>query len=206
LVSLARVAQATGRYFALLGRSLQNMAQAARVSGYWPEDLPWIEVSHLGYLPRQEVLAVATGSQGEPRAMLHRLAADRFYELSLEADDTVIFSSMIIPGNEIPIANLVASFRRRHINVIQTTDTDWPIHVSGHPCEAELSQMYQWIQPQIAIPVHGEPPHLQANAAIAKQQQIPKQLVGLNGDLYLLAPQVGIRRAVVTPGRIALVR
>ncbi|MCB5162275.1 ribonuclease J [Marinomonas algarum] len=206
LVALGRIAKETGRYLALIGRSLINMVGAARVTGHWPEDIPIIEASHLGYLPREEVLAVVTGSQGEPRATLNRLAVDNCFDLSLDADDLVVFSAMRIPGNEQAIDRLVSQFKGRKIRTLQAHDTELTIHVSGHPCQEELKQLYTWVQPQLAIPVHGEPQHLDANADVAKSSHVPDQLVGRNGDLYQLAPTVSIRRQAVKTGRIALLR
>ena len=206
LVGLGRVAKETGRYLALIGRSLTNMVSAARATGHWPDDLPIIDAAHLGYLPREEVLAVVTGSQGEPRATLNRLAADTCFDLSLEADDLVIFSAMRIPGNENAIDRLAAQFKSRKIRTLQAHETDNTIHVSGHPCRGELGDLYQWTQPEIAIPVHGEPKHLDANADVAKKNHVPCQLVGRNGDLYQLAPTIGVRRQQVKVGRIALLR
>lgn len=206
LVALGQVAKETGRYLALIGRSLTNMVSAARVTGHWPDDLPIIDAAHLGYLPREEVLAVVTGSQGEPRATLNRLAADNCFDLSLEADDLVIFSSMRIPGNELAIDRLAEQFKGRKIRTLQAHETDLTIHVSGHPCREELKQLYTWVQPQLAIPVHGEPQHLDAHAEVAKLSHVPSQLVGRNGDLYQLAPNVCVRRQQVKVGRIALLR
>ncbi len=206
LIALGRVAKATGRYLALIGRSLTNMVSAARVTGHWPEDLPLIDAAHLGYLPREEVLAVVTGSQGEPSATLSRLAADNCFDLSVEADDLVIFSAMRIPGNETAIDGLIRQFQGRKIRTLQAHETEETIHVSGHPCRGELSDMYQWIQPEIAIPVHGEPEHLDANAQVAKQSYVPAQLVGRNGDMYQLSPSVRVYRQAVKAGRLALER
>ena len=206
LVALGRIAQETGRYLALIGRSLINMVGAARVTGHWPDDLPIIDAAHLGYLPRAEVLAVVTGSQGEPRATLNRLAMNNCFDLTLEADDLVIFSAMRIPGNELAIDRLVEQFKGRKIRTLQAHDTDLMIHVSGHPCREELKQLYSWVQPQVAIPVHGEPKHLDANADVAQRSHVPQQLMGRNGDLYQLAPSLTVRRRAVPVGRIALLR
>lgn len=206
LVSLGRIAQETGRYLALIGRSLTNMVSAAKATGHWPDDLPLIDAAHVGYLPKEEVLAVVTGSQGEPRATLNRLAAGNCYDLTLDADDLVIFSAMMIPGNEDAIMRLVEQFKGQKIRTLQQQDTELPIHVSGHPCQGELKQLYTWVQPQLVIPVHGEPEHLSANAKVAKSSYVPRQLVGRNGDLYQLAPTVSIKRNKVKVGRIALAR
>ncbi|WP_233402609.1 ribonuclease J [Marinomonas transparens] len=206
LIALGRVAKESGRYLALIGRSLINMVSAARATGHWPDDLPLIDAAHLGYLPREEVLAVVTGSQGEPRATLNRLAADNCFDLSLEADDLVIFSAMRIPGNELAIDRLVTQFRGRKIRTLQSHESDVSIHVSGHPCRGELGDLYQWTQPEIAVPVHGEPKHLDGNANVAEQNHVPCQLVGRNGDLYQFSPQIRILRQQVKAGRIALLR
>lgn len=206
LVALGRVAQETGRYLALIGRSLTNMVGAAKATGYWPDDLPLIDAAHLGYLPREEVLAVATGSQGEPRATLNRLASGSCYDLTLEAGDLVIFSAMMIPGNEDAIMRLVEQFKGQNVRTLQQQDTALPIHVSGHPCQDELKQLYSWVQPHVAIPVHGEAEHLDANAKVAQNSYVPRQLVGENGDLFQLAPSLSVRRKQVKTGRIALSR
>ena len=206
LVSLGKVAKETGRYLALLGRSMVNMVNIAKATGYWPDDLPLIDAAHVGYLPREEVLAVATGSQGEPRAMLNRLAANNCFDLTLEADDLVLFSAMMIPGNENDILRLVSQFKGQKIRTLQQQDTELPIHVSGHPYRNELHKLYSWVQPQVAIPVHGEAAHLAANADVARDSHVPHQLVGLNGDLYQLAPRIKLDRKVVNTGRIALLR
>jgi ribonuclease J len=118
----------------------------------------------------------------------------------------VIFSSMRIPGNEQAIDRLVEQFKGRKIRTLQAHETDLTIHVSRHPCREELKQLYTWVQPQLAIPVHGEPKHLDANADVAKLSHVPDQLIGRNGDLYQLAPNVSIRRQQVKVGRIALLR
>ncbi|HSG04204.1 MAG TPA: ribonuclease J [Marinobacterium sp.] len=204
LVTIARVAQQTGRYFALLGRSLLNMYSIARQTGYWPRELEAIDASHLGYLPRNEVLAVATGSQGELRSALNRLALDEFDALQLEAGDRVVMSSFLIPGNERLVERMVERLRARNIEVIESATSSTPIHASGHPCQAELAQMYALVQPDIAIPLHGEAEHLHANAEIARRYSVPIQLTGLNGDLYEIAPGTRVHFGAVKAGRIAL--
>lgn len=204
LVTIAKVAQQTGRYFALLGRSLLNMYSIARQTGYWPKDLEAIDASHLGYLPRNEVLAVATGSQGELRSALNRLALDEFDALQLEAGDRVVMSSFLIPGNERLVERMVERLRARNIEVIESATSSTPIHASGHPCQAELAQMYTLVQPDIAIPLHGEAEHIHANAEIARRHSVPIQLTGLNGDLYELAPGSRVHFGAVKVGRIAL--
>ncbi len=206
LISLGRIANKTGRYLACVGRSLENMVGIAKETGYWPDDIDVIEPAHVGYLPPEEVLVVATGSQGERRAALNRLATDSLPFFELEAGDTVIFSSIVIPGNEKPVERLVEKLYNKQVRVIQSEHTDLPIHASGHPCVEELKLMYQWTKPEIVIPVHGEPEHLHAHAEVAKSVGVRKTFVGRNGDVYLLAPQPGIRRNRIKVGRIPLVQ
>jgi len=206
LVTLAKIAAAAGRYPGLLGRSLENYYRAARAAGLWPSDLELIQSSHLGYLPRDEVFAVATGSQGESGAALSRLAAGSHPAVELERGDTVIFSSRVIPGNEQELARLHAGLARQGVNVVLDSTAPSPIHASGHPARDELAQMYRWIRPRIAVPVHGEDSHLNAHAALARALGVPMQLNGRNGDLFKLAPQPGLRRAAVQTGRIELRR
>jgi len=204
LHTLASVARATGRYAALLGRSLGNYHRAAVSAGLWDERLEFIEPAHLGYLPRQEVLAIATGSQGEPRAALHRLAADTHPALSLERGDTLILSSRTIPGNEQAVATLTRRLENLGVTIIRNEELNEPIHASGHPARDELRDMYRWVRPELAIPVHGEDAHMAANAALAREAGVPRQLTGANGDLFLLAPQRGVRRQAAPVGRLGL--
>lgn len=202
LISLAHVAVKTGRYMALYGRSLLNMYSIARKLDVWPAHLTLIDPDHAGYLPPSEVLAVATGSQGEQRAALARMARDDHHQLSLEKGDTVIFSSIVIPGNEQSVSSLIRQLQGLGITTITSESSQLPIHASGHPCAEELKLMYSWVRPQIAIPVHGEPEHLEAHGQIAKSAGVRKRYVGRNGDLYRLAPVTGIRRQVVRTARV----
>lgn len=206
LTTLTRVALATNRYPGTLGRSLANYYRAARNAGLWTLDQALIPASHLGYLPREEVFAIATGSQGEPGAALARLAADNHPDLNLEPGDTVIFSSRIIPGNEQALQSLHGRLIDMGVSVIHERDTQALIHASGHPAREELRDMYRWIKPKIAVPVHGEGHHLDAHATLAKQVGVPSTLNGRNGDLYMLAPQPGLRRRAATVGRWVLQR
>ena len=202
LHTLAKVAKGTGRYMGLMGRSLINMSSAAKVSGLWDTADTLIQSSHLGYLPREEVLAVATGSQGEPRTALRRLAAGSHPDFELEAGDTVIFSARAIPGNEESIDALIAQLRGLGVTVITAEDASLPIHASGHPAQQELQAMYQWVQPGIAIPVHGEAEHMDVHASIAKDCGVRRTLVGRNGDLFMIRPVPGMRRQLASVGRL----
>jgi ribonuclease J len=205
LHTLGRVAIDTGRYPALLGRSLHNYYRAARVSGLWTLGRDFVEAQHLGYLPRREVFAVATGSQGESGAALSRLAAGHHPAMELESGDTVIFSSRVIPGNEDSLNSLCAALKAQGVDVILDNDAA-PIHASGHPAQDELRIMYGWIKPQISIPVHGEQQHLRAHAGFAKSLGITSQIAGKNGDLITLAPSVGTRRRAAEFGRVEIKR
>ncbi len=204
LVTLAKIARDTGRHLSLLGRSLNTMVSAARATGIWPEGVSFVPPRDLGYFPRDTVMAIATGSQGESRAALARLARDRHPHLALETGDRIVFSARIIPGNEREVERLIEQFRQRDIEVITSEQYPRPIHASGHPAEEELRAMYHWIRPEIAIPVHGEAPHIAANAAIAQTCGVARQLQGRNGDLFFIAPVPGIRRDAVPVGRLGL--
>ena len=203
LQTLVEVAADCGRYAGLLGRSLHNNVRAARASGYWPADALLIEPEHLGFLPPAEALAIATGSQGEPRAALSRLAAGNHPWMDLASGDTVIFSARRIPGNEDAVERIRERFEAREIRVIEAEDTTLPIHASGHPAREELADMYRWIRPTVSVPVHGEPHHLEAHADLAAAHEA-RPLRGRNGDLFMLAPVPGIRRGAAVVGRRTL--
>ncbi len=182
LLTLARVAQATGRRFGVIGQAMERMLAVARSTGYWPADLPeLVDARHLGYLPRDEVMAACTGSQGEPRSALSRMAAGAHRDLLLDPGDTAIFSSRLIPGNERAVQQLEQRLRALGIAVI--TDNDATIHVSGHPAQDDLRQLYDWVRPACVVPVHGTPRHLAANADIATQCGVAEVRVIENGEL-----------------------
>lgn len=204
LITVCSIAKETGRFVGLLGRSLLNMVSIAKNTGYWPESLELSEPHQLGYLPAREVLLIATGSQGEPRTALNRLAAGEQRDIELEPGDTVIFSAMLIPGNEKPVARLIEKLDADGINVIQSASSDIPIHTSGHPCAEELADLYGWVKPRLAIPVHGEPEHLLANATIAQQSGVSGCLTGANGDLFVINGVGSVRKGAVASGRIIL--
>jgi ribonuclease J len=181
---------------------MARVVQAARNSGYLQDFPPIVSADDLAYLPPEEVLVLCTGSQGEPRAALSRIASGEHRDISLDPGDTVIFSSRVIPGNETSIHRLHNKLVRLGVEII--TADDHFVHVSGHPAREELSQMYQWVRPQIAIPVHGEARHLAAHAKLARDCQVPQQILGENGTLMRLAPgPAGIVDHVPT-GRLAV--
>lgn len=186
LATIMEAAAANDRSTVLVGRSMHKITAAARETGYLKGvPLPVAE-DDAGYLPPDNVLYLCTGSQGEARAALSRIADDSHRHISLSEGDTVIFSSKIIPGNELPIFELHNRLSERGIDVL--TEKDHDVHVSGHPCRDELTMMYQWIRPELSIPVHGEPRHLLAHAELADELQVPEQLVLRNGLMARIAP------------------
>lgn len=184
LQTLGHVAEVSGRYIGVIGRSIEAMVRNARMAGYLKEHFNLVDSFNLGYLLPNEVLAVATGSQGEARAALRRLATDTHPDINLVAGDHVIFSAKTIPGNEEDVGLLVAALESKGVKVTQSETSARPIHASGHPYKEELQQMYEWIKPRVAIPVHGEAIHMQCNADIAKACNVPIQLTGCNGDVF----------------------
>ncbi len=204
LASLAWAAERTDRYLGLLGRSLHTIHGAAVRTGLLEPSPRLINAEHLAYLPRHEVLAVATGSQGEQGAALHRLAAGTHPALDLEAGDTMILSARVIPGNEEAIQRMLDRLRARSIEVIDAPGSEGPIHASGHPCRDELAQLYRWVNTRLVVPVHGEDQHMAANAAIARANGAGLALTGRNGDLFYLAPEPGVRRRAAPVGRLRM--
>jgi ribonuclease J len=200
--TLAKIGVETGRYLGVLGRSASGMARCAQQVGLLPPEFRPIHAEHLGYLPPSEVLAVATGSQGEWGAALHRLMTQTHPDLSLDAGDTVILSSKTIPGNEASVTRLVEGFRARGITVLAADESTEPLHASGHPCQGELTDLYQILRPALVIPVHGEAAHMAANAQVAKRAGVGATLTGSNGDLFYLSPTPGVRRRFAEVGRL----
>jgi ribonuclease J len=186
LETIAAVARASKRHAALVGRSLWRIYEAAKETGYLRDIDPFLGEQEAMELPRERALLAATGSQGEPRAALARIAAGSHPSVKLEPGDTVIFSSRIIPGNERAIGRLHDALALLGADVI--TEKDHFVHVSGHPARDELVQMYQWIRPRILIPVHGEARHMIEHEKLAKSCQIPATVVATNGQMVRLAP------------------
>jgi ribonuclease J len=182
-----RAAQANGRRVCLVGRSMHRMAAAARSVGFLRDVEEFVSEAEAGYFPEDKILFLCTGSQGEPRAALSRIADGAHPHVSLGEGDSVVFSSRVIPGNEVAIRNLQNKLADRGVRLY--TDRDHPgIHVSGHPCRDELKQMYQWARPRIAVPTHGERRHLIEHCNLAKDMQVAQALAPRNGDLVRLAP------------------
>lgn len=202
LDTICRAAKAHGRQVALVGRSMKRIVEAAQETGYLKDLPPFISDSQVGYLPRDKVLLICTGSQGEPRSALSRIAADDHPEVTLDAGDTVIFSSREIPGNERSIGRLHNKLASMGIDIV--TARDEYVHVSGHPAKDELVQMYQWTRPKIAVPVHGEARHLIAHAELARECQVPEPVGARNGYVVRLAPGRATVVDEVPHGRIAV--
>jgi len=179
-------AKAAGRTVCLVGRSMHRIVGAAQSVGLLKSAPEFIDEEDAGSLPRESVLYLCTGSQGEPRAALSRIAEGSHRHIALDDGDTVIFSSRVIPGNEQAIHALQERLSDRGIGII--TDKDAPVHVSGHPCRDELRQMYAWARPKIAVPVHGERRHIVEHQKLAFELQVPEAIAPRNGDMIRLAP------------------
>ncbi len=202
LESIAVAAEANGRHVALAGRSLYRIDQAARSNGYLKDIQPFLNDHDGAYLPEDKVLWVCTGSQGEPRAALWRIATDNHPHVSLDKGDVVIFSSRIIPGNEKAIGALQNKLVKKGVEIV--TEKDHFVHVSGHPGRKELAEMYQLLRPKVVVPVHGEARHLMEHARLAKQCQVQHSVVIENGAMLRLAPGDAEIVASVPSGRLAL--
>ena len=182
--AVADAARAADREVVLVGRAMERVAQVARETGYLDGVQDFRSGESYGYLPPDKVLALCTGSQGEPRAALARIAVDEHPEVTLSKGDRVIFSSRAIPGNEKAVARVINGLVALGVEVI--TDRTHLVHVSGHPRRAELLDMIGWVRPKILIPAHGEPLHLAEHAALARGARVPHVLVCRNGDLVRL--------------------
>ena len=202
LESAAKAGLACGRQPALIGRSLWRMTEAARETGYLQDMPPFLNDEAAARLPKDKVLLICTGSQGEPRAALSRIARKDHNFIEMGEGDTVIFSSREIPGNEVAIGELQNALTELGCSIITAADAE--IHTSGHPNRDELADMYSWIRPRLAIPVHGEHRHLLAHARLAQSCQVPHGIVAKNGMLMSLTPNGVEVVDEVYAGRLAL--
>jgi ribonuclease J len=186
LRSAAIAARECGREVVVVGRAMERVVQVARETGYLDDMQEFRGPDAFLHLPRDKVMALCTGSQGEPRAALARIAEDQHPSIRLNQGDRVIFSSRTIPGNEKEVGRVVNGLIRQGIEVI--TDRTHLVHVSGHPRVAEMEEMYGWVRPQAVVPVHGEALHLSEHAALARRLGVPEVVVCENGDMVQLAP------------------
>jgi ribonuclease J len=184
--SIALAAEAAGREVLLLGSSLKRVCNVARDIGIMEDIKPFIAEDEYGYIPRDKVVVILTGSQGEQRAALAKLARDEMRHVALASGDTVVFSSRTIPGNEKAILEIMNGLIEQGVKIV--TDAHALVHVSGHPRRNELLKMYEWIRPQVLVPVHGEAAHLTAQAELALGAGIPTVPKVRNGNMLRLAP------------------
>ncbi|MBY0281939.1 MAG: ribonuclease J [Alphaproteobacteria bacterium] len=182
----ALAAKHHGRKVALIGRSLHRMVHAAQYAGYLKNVPAFISDEEAIKLPPEKILFIMTGSQGEPRSALARIAANQHPVVRMDSDDVVFFSSRIIPGNEKGIGLLQNNLVKGGSQVVTANEED--IHVSGHPARDELKKMYKWVRPRIAIPVHGEARHLLEHARLAKSQGVKEVVIPENGSLIQIEP------------------
>lgn len=198
--SIAKAAETAGREVLLLGSSMKRVTAVARDIGLMEGIKPFIDEDEFGYIPRDKVVVILTGSQGEPRAALAKIARDEMRNVAFAAGDTIIFSSRAIPGNEKAINDIKNGLVDQGIHVI--TDGEALVHVSGHPRRIELQQMYAWTRPQILVPVHGEAAHLVAHAELGEQSGIGMVPRVRDGQMLRLAPGVPEVLQEVPFGRI----
>jgi ribonuclease J len=186
LRAVAEAARAADREVVVVGRAMERVAQIARETGYFDGVQDFRPMEAYGYLPPDKVVCLCTGSQGEPRAALARIAEDQHPEVTLSHGDTVIYSARTIPGNEKAVGRVINGLIEQGIEII--TDRTHLVHVSGHPRRAEVEELLGWVKPQIVIPVHGEALHLNEHAKIARACGVKEVLKCRNGDLVRLAP------------------
>ena len=199
--SVIRAAEACGRRVCLVGRSMHRITSAAKSVGLLADVQDFISEEEAGYFPDESILYICTGSQGEPRAALNRIAEGTHPHVTLGQGDSCVFSSRVIPGNELAIGRMQDKLAERGVRLY--TERDHPgIHVSGHPCRDELKQMYQWARPRIAVPTHGQRRHLIEHCNLAKDMQTPEAVALRNGDLLRLAPGMAEIIDEVPSGRL----
>lgn len=207
--SICKAAEANDRHVAVIGWSLHRMIGAARDCGFMDDIKEMISENDIGLIPRDKLVIIATGSQGEARAQIARIARGDQRHIKLQSGDTVIFSARPIPGNEKEINFVQNRLAASGVNVINPRDTSHVIHVSGHPARDEIKQMYDWLKPEIVVPVHGERVMIEDQAELARQSQISQVVAPMNGSVIRLAPgkceiidHVETGLLAVEPGRI----
>jgi len=207
--SIAKAAEACGRSVAVVGRSLHNMIGCAKSCGYLDDIQDFVSEGDISHLPNDKVVVIATGSQGEPRAQLSRIARGDHPSVKLGVGDTVIYSSRAIPGNEKNIINVQNLLAAGGVDIIIPKRTKHTIHVSGHPARDEIRDMFNWLKPETVVAVHGERIMIEAHAKLAEEQGVKKGIVPNNGSVIRLAPgepeiidHIEAGLLAVEPGRI----
>jgi len=184
--AVAEAARASGRKLVIAGRALHRVIEVGRETGYLPEDMQYLDQQEFKYLDRSDVVVLLTGSQGEYRAAMARVAEGEHPDVQLAKGDLVIFSSRNIPGNEKAIGRIQNKLAEMGCDVL--TDTEALVHVTGHPRRDELKELYGWVRPKVAIPMHGEARHLREHARLASAAGVPSVVTPLNGEMVRLAP------------------
>jgi ribonuclease J len=198
--SIAEAARDAGRQCLLLGSSIKRVVDVASDLGMMEGLPPFLAEDEYGFIPRDRIVIILTGSQGEPRAALAKISRDEMRHVALTAGDKVVFSSRTIPGNEKAILEIMNALIEQGIEIV--TDGQALVHVSGHPRRSELQQMYQWVRPDILVPVHGEAAHLTAHAALASASGIRQVPRVRNGRMLRLAPGPAELVGEVEAGRL----
>jgi ribonuclease J len=186
VASAVRAARACGREVVLAGRAMRNTIEAARACGYLHDAGAFLDEDSFGYLPPNKIMLLCTGSQGEARAAIARIAEDNHPNIALEKGDLVVFSSRTIPGNEKDVALVHNNLAKLDVDVL--TADDALVHASGHPRQDELRLMYEWLKPKALVPMHGEARHLRAHAVFARKCGIGQALIPKDGTIMRLAP------------------
>ena len=188
--AVAEAAQAAGRKLVVAGRALHRVIDVAVDTGYLPQGFRYLDQDQFTYLDRSEIVLLCTGSQGEPRAALARIAEEEHPEISLDKGDLVIFSSRTIPGNEKAVGRIQNGLARNGCDIL--TDGEALVHVSGHPRRDELRQMYRWMRPKIVVPMHGEARHLKAQAELAREMGVATVFTLTDGEILRVAPDPAV--------------
>ncbi len=186
LRAVVLAAQKADRHVVVAGRAMMRAINAAREAGYLTDIHELLTENDFGYLPRDKVVCLCTGSQGEGRAALARIASSTHPNITLNADDMVIFSSKTIPGNEKSVAAVQNRLAEQGVEIV--TADDHLVHVTGHPRRGEMKQMYDWVRPQSAIPMHGELRHLHEHVHFAKKLGVTESMAVLNGNVARISP------------------
>ncbi len=185
--AVADATRAAGRTLVVAGRALHRVIGVAIETGYLPENFNYLDQQRFQDLGAGKAVILCTGSQGEPRAAISRIAEDEHPDISLDKGDLAIFSSRTIPGNEKSVGKVHNALARRGVDII--TDSEALVHVTGHPRREELKDMYAWMRPQIAVPMHGEARHLKEHAKLARESGAKETFVVIDGEMLKLWPE-----------------